>query len=51
LLGAKFLHVIANPLAEGFYSSCGFVPIGEESTRFGVAHTMAKAICDPDGNK
>jgi GNAT superfamily N-acetyltransferase len=49
--GAKFLHVIANPLAEGFYLSRGFVPTGEESTRFGVAHTMRKAIGNPDGNK
>jgi GNAT superfamily N-acetyltransferase len=49
--GAKFLHVVANPLAEGFYCSCGFVPIGEESTRFGLAHMMRKAICNRDGNK
>lgn len=41
--GAKFLHVVANPLAEGFYHSCGFVLTGEESTRFGVAHTMRKS--------
>lgn len=45
--GAKFLHVVANPLAEGFYFSCGFVPTGEESTRFGVARTMRKAIGKP----
>jgi GNAT superfamily N-acetyltransferase len=43
--GANFLHVIANPLAEGFYRSCGFVLTGEESTRFGVARTMRKTIC------
>ena len=45
--GAKFLHVVANPLAEGFYHSCGFVLTGEESTRFGIAHTMRKAISKP----
>ena len=45
--GAKFLHVVANPLAEGFYHSRGFVPTGEESTRFGIAHTMRKAISKP----
>ena len=45
--GAKFLHVVANPLAEGFYHSRGFVLTGEESTRFGIAHTMRKAISKP----
>ena len=42
--GAKFLHVVANPRAESFYSSCGFVLFGEEATRFGIAHTMRKVI-------
>ena len=42
--GGKFLHVVANPLAEGFYFSCGFQTVGEESTRFGMAHTMRKAL-------
>ena len=45
--GAEFLHVVANPLAEGFYSSRGFELTGEQSTRFGVAHAMRKAIGKP----
>jgi GNAT superfamily N-acetyltransferase len=49
--GAKFLHVVANPLAEAFYFSCGFELTGEQSTRFGVAHTMRKAIETADADK
>jgi GNAT superfamily N-acetyltransferase len=42
--GARFLHVIANPTATGFYSSCGFIVAGEASTRFGMAPTMRKEL-------
>jgi GNAT superfamily N-acetyltransferase len=42
--GAKVLHVVANPRAVGFYMSCGFVPTGEESTRFGIGLTMRKDL-------
>jgi GNAT superfamily N-acetyltransferase len=42
--GARALHVIANPLARGFYASCGFVLTGEESTQFGVGLTMIQMI-------
>ena len=38
--GAKALHVIANPRAEGFYARCGFAQIGEAPTRFGPALLM-----------
>jgi GNAT superfamily N-acetyltransferase len=42
--GAKLLHVIANPLAEGFYLSCGFVLTGRHSTRFGMGLTMVQTL-------
>lgn len=42
--GAKFLCVIANPEALGFYTSCTFELVGEEQTRFGTALTMRKKL-------
>jgi GNAT superfamily N-acetyltransferase len=42
--GARSLHVIANPLAKGFYDSCGFVLTSEEPTQFGVGLTMVQMI-------
>jgi GNAT superfamily N-acetyltransferase len=41
---ARFLHVIANPKALGFYKSCAFELTGTAETRFGSAHTMRKRI-------
>ncbi len=38
--GAKALHVIASPRAEGFYARCGFQRTGETPTRFGPAILM-----------
>lgn len=37
---ATFLHVIANPHAEGFYVACGFRASGTVDTRFGVGLDM-----------
>ena len=45
--GATWLFVIANPRAVGFYSACGFGPLGEVKTLFGVALAMRKAISAP----
>jgi GNAT superfamily N-acetyltransferase len=42
--GARALHVIANQLARGFYDSCGFVLMAEESTQFGNGLTMVQMI-------
>jgi GNAT superfamily N-acetyltransferase len=42
--GAKLLHVIANPLAEGFYRACGFVVTGQSPTRFSIALTMVQTL-------
>lgn len=42
--GAKFLYVVGNPKARGFYESCHFELIGEEQTRFGVGLTMRKLL-------
>jgi GNAT superfamily N-acetyltransferase len=42
--GADSLHVVANPLAEGFYVACGFLKIGEESTHFGAALSMRRPL-------
>jgi GNAT superfamily N-acetyltransferase len=40
--GARALHVIGNPHAEGFYLSCGFELIGTEQTRFGPGLLMCR---------
>jgi N-acetylglutamate synthase-like GNAT family acetyltransferase len=40
--GAKSLHVVGNPHAEGFYLSCGFVNLGTQATRFGVGLLMKR---------
>jgi GNAT superfamily N-acetyltransferase len=42
--GAKILHVIGNPHAEGFYFSCGFATSGTEMTRFGIGLLMERAL-------
>lgn len=43
-LDAGGLHVIANPRAQGFYTSCGFEPAGEAQTQFGPAPAMWRAL-------
>lgn len=35
--GARWLGVVANPHAAAFYATVGFVPAGDEETRFGRA--------------
>ncbi|HEY3800400.1 MAG TPA: GNAT family N-acetyltransferase [Caulobacteraceae bacterium] len=45
--GATWLFVVANPRAVGFYSACGFAPLGEVKTLFGVGLAMRKAIEAP----
>jgi len=41
---ASFLHVIGNPHASGFYTSCGFRVDGTVDTRFGVGLAMRKSL-------
>ena len=41
---ATFLHVVANPHAEGFYVSCGFRVTGTVDTRFGVGLDMRRPV-------
>lgn len=42
--GAKAIHVVGNPHAEGFYEAVGFVTIGTTDTRFGPALLMQLPI-------
>lgn len=42
--GAAFLHVIGNPHAEGFYTSCGFRVTGTIETRFGTGLAMRRSL-------
>ena len=42
--GAKSLHVLGNPHAEGFYHSCGFAKLGTKPTRFGVGLLMRRSL-------
>lgn len=42
--GAKALHVIGNPHAEGFYLSCGFEVLGRGDTRFGPSILMRLSV-------
>jgi GNAT superfamily N-acetyltransferase len=44
---ATFLYVVSNPRAEGFYYACDFVPVGQQSTRFGNGLVMRKPIRGP----
>lgn len=41
---ARFLHVIGNPHAEGFYRSCGFQITGRIDTRFGAGLLMQRPL-------
>jgi len=38
------LHVVGNPHAEGFYTSCGFRVTGTFETRFGTGLSMERAL-------
>ena len=42
--GAAFLHVIGNPHAAGFYTSCHFTIVGTQSTRFGTGLLMKRDV-------
>jgi GNAT superfamily N-acetyltransferase len=42
--GSRWLCVIANPRARGFYEACGFELTGETSTRFGSGYLMRLAL-------
>ena len=42
--GATALHVVGNPHAEGFYTSCGFRTIGHRQTRFGIGLLMKRGV-------
>jgi N-acetylglutamate synthase-like GNAT family acetyltransferase len=42
--GARSLHVVGNPHAEGFYHSCGFVKLGTKATRFGEGLLMKRSL-------
>ena len=41
---ARFLHVIGNPHAEGFYVTCGFRALGTVDTQFGVGIDMRRPL-------
>jgi GNAT superfamily N-acetyltransferase len=41
---ASFLHVVGNPHAEGFYTSCGFRVTGTVDTRFGAGLAMRRLL-------
>ena len=42
--GARAIHVVGNPHAEGFYEACGFKQIGKKQMRFGVGLLMKRAL-------
>ena len=42
--GAVWLHVIGNPHAEHFYTSCGFETLGTQQMRFGVGLVMRRDL-------
>jgi GNAT superfamily N-acetyltransferase len=42
--GSRYLYVIGNPHAEGFYLACGFEQIGITQTQFGPAPLMRKRL-------
>jgi GNAT superfamily N-acetyltransferase len=43
-LGQPALHVVANPLALGFYKACGFALVGRCDTQFGIGLVMHLAL-------
>jgi GNAT superfamily N-acetyltransferase len=42
--GARILHVVGNPHAEGFYVTCGFRMTGAVETRFGTGLAMQREL-------
>jgi GNAT superfamily N-acetyltransferase len=42
--GARVLHVVGNPQAEGFYLACGFRRTGVVETRFGAGLEMRREL-------
>jgi GNAT superfamily N-acetyltransferase len=42
--GARFLHVVGNPHATGFYLACGFSVVGPTETRFGMGLSMERVL-------
>ena len=42
--GVVALHVVGNPHADTFYTSCGFERIGTTDTRFGVGLLMRRPL-------
>lgn len=42
--GSRWLHVIGNLHAEGFYQRCGFVTLGTVHTRFAPALAMRREV-------
>ena len=42
--GARTLHVVGNPHAEGFYATCGFRTTGAVETRFGTGLAMRREL-------
>ena len=41
---SRILHVVGNPHAEGFYTSCGFRTTGTFETRFGPGLSMERGL-------
>jgi GNAT superfamily N-acetyltransferase len=41
---SRVLHVVGNPHAEGFYTSCGFRSDGTVETRFGAGLAMQRTL-------
>ena len=42
--GARAIHVVGNPHAEGFYESCGFEQVGKKQMQFGVGLLMKRVL-------
>jgi N-acetylglutamate synthase-like GNAT family acetyltransferase len=42
--GSASVHVVGNPHAEAFYSSCGFTMVGTKQMRFGVGLLMKRDL-------
>ena len=42
--GARTMHVMANPYAEGFYAKLGFVRTGTVQTQFGIGSKMRRNL-------
>jgi predicted N-acetyltransferase YhbS len=42
--GARAIHVVGNPHAEGFYESCGFEQVGKKQMQLGVGLLMKRVL-------